>query len=77
MNDQSITASEADFNQDPVASAPSSRVALLPGFIRYFQEARRIELESHRLYAMSDADLQGTGISREDIPARLAGLYSR
>jgi uncharacterized protein YjiS (DUF1127 family) len=77
MNAQSITANQAEFNQDPVEFTTSRRVSLLSGFIRHFQIARSVERVSRRLYTMSDADLQGIGISREEIPARLVGLYSR
>jgi uncharacterized protein YjiS (DUF1127 family) len=77
MNAQSINADQTDFNSELATPATTYPVSLLAGFIRHYQDARRIQQEARRLYAMSDADLDGMGISREDIPAQLASLYSR
>jgi uncharacterized protein YjiS (DUF1127 family) len=77
MDAQSINAHQADFTDKPASPEPACPVALLPGFIRHFQDSRRIQHEARQLYAMSDADLDSMGISRESIPARLTSLYSR
>jgi uncharacterized protein YjiS (DUF1127 family) len=45
------------------------------GLYLSFLNARRVEQQAKRLFAMSDTDLNEIGIAREDIPARLARLF--
>jgi len=77
MNAQSINVNQADICDELVAPSAAIPVSLLPGFIHHFQDGRRNQHEAQRLYAMSDADLDGSGISREGIPARLSAMHAR
>jgi len=77
MNAQSMNVRQADFCDQLSTPATANPVSLLAGSIHHFQEARRVQHETRRLYAMSDAELQSAGVSRESIPAHLASLYSR
>ena len=69
MTAQSIPADTMAFDDD-VASVPK-----LAGFIHHYQNAQRVAREANRLYALSQSDLAESGLTRENIPARLAQLF--
>ena len=72
------TMNEGQFElEDLPAMNPSLRIlSLLAAIPAQYRNARIIEREARQLYAMSDADLEGMGLDREGIPARLLNTYS-
>ena len=72
MNAQSLNVNHSEFSETPASTSP---IRLLPGFMHHLQLAQRAEREAGRLYAASDAEPGAMGISRDGIPAQLAGHY--
>ena len=75
MNSDAICSNETDL-QDNSSRIPLTRIfSPMFGLYLSFLNARRVEQQAKRLFAMSDTDLNKIGIAREDIPARLAKLF--
>jgi len=86
MNAKSIQADQVEI-QDTATDRPhtdgqaddqADEYPLLPGFIRFYQDAQQIQSEPGQLYATIDSDPHDMGISlRDDIPLQRAKKYQR
>lgn len=78
MNKNSIPMGQVEILDTATDHPGTDGLSLLPGFIRFYQQAQQIQAEPGQLYAMIDDDLHSLDISlRDDIPAQLAKKYQR
>ena len=75
MNSDAICSNQTDL-QDNSLRIPLTRIfSPMFGLYSSFLNARRVEQQAKRLFAMSDTDLNEMGIAREDIPSCLAKIF--
>ena len=77
MTTRTIDENQFEIENLPAAGSSPRILAILAAIPAQFRNARHIEGEAKRLYAMNDAGLEQIGLSREEIPARLLASYSK
>ena len=75
MNTHLVTEDQFELENVPAASSSSKLLSFVTAISAQYRNARNIEREAKRLYAMGDNALQGLGLTREEISEQLLKSY--
>ena len=76
MSTRTMNEDRFELEDLPAMNSTPRILSVLAAIPARFRTARNIARQARLLYAMSDEDLRGMGLDREEIPARLLNLYS-
>ncbi len=77
MNTRTMNTGQIEFEDVSAENHAPKFIAIMAAIPALFRNARRVEREAKRLYAMNDAALGEIGMDREQIPSRLLETYAK